>query len=208
MGLTKVLSKQQMEVNKEEFIYLLRSTKRQGIEKLIEYLEGTDFYRAPASAKYHSNYPGGLVEHCLNVYKILKEKVKFYNLNVPEDSIIISSLLHDLCKINNYKTSVRNFKNEETNCWESKSIYSYKEDTLPLGHGEKSVIMLQNFIRLTKIEMLSIRWHMGSYDLGYAENVCLSNSFKLDKFICLLHTADLESSYVLETICEDNKISY
>ena len=98
---------------KEKFLSLLRSTKREGMEKLIEFIEKTDFFKAPASTKYHGNYEGGLLEHSMKVYEILKEKVKNspIEINVSEESLIIIALLHDICKVNFYKVDYRNAKN-------------------------------------------------------------------------------------------------
>ena len=98
---------------KEQFIELLKSTNREGIENLLAFLEKTDFYAAPASTKYHGAYKGGLLEHSMKVYEILKEKIKNEKLDVKEDTIIISALLHDICKLNFYKVDYRNAKNEK-----------------------------------------------------------------------------------------------
>ena len=124
----------------EEIKELLRSTKREGIENLIDFLEKSDFAKAPASTRYHGAYEGGLKDHSLKVYEILKEKVKNANFDVPEDTIIISSVLHDICKVNYYKTDYRNAKNARGE-WEKVPYYTV-EDTIPYGHGEKSVMMI------------------------------------------------------------------
>ena len=96
---------------KEEFIELLRSTKREGIENLLNFLEKSDFYTAPASTRFHGNYEGGLLEHSMKVYEIFKEKIKASGLSTPEDTVIIAPLLHDICKTNYYKVDYRNAKN-------------------------------------------------------------------------------------------------
>ena len=85
---------------KEEFIRLLQSTSREGMDKLLDFLEKSDFYKAPASTRFHGNYEGGLLEHSMKVYEIFKEKIARSNFNTPEDSVIISALLHDICKTN------------------------------------------------------------------------------------------------------------
>ena len=99
---------------KEEFINLLRSTNREGIEEVIQFLEKSDFYKAPASTRFHGSFEGGLLEHSMKVYEILKHKVKnsVLDLNVSDDTLIIIALLHDICKVNFYKVDYRNAKNE------------------------------------------------------------------------------------------------
>lgn len=183
---------------KEKILSLLNSTERKGIDKVTKYLEETDFFIAPASTRYHGNYAGGLAEHSLNVYEIFKEKNKRYDLGLSEDSIIIISLLHDLCKTNFYVEGTRNVKKDGK--WIQVPCYTV-EDGFPIGHGEKSVIMLQNFIRLTKDEMLAIRWHMGGYEPKENLNT-ISSAWNMCKVGVLLHTADLEASYILESHVE------
>lgn len=185
--------------NKEKFIGLLVSTKRQGMEKLIEWLEKSDFFTAPASTRYHSNYEGGLVEHSLYVYELFKKKNEIYDLGLSEDTVIISSLLHDICKANFYVESTRKVKKDGK--WIQVPYYTV-DDSLPLGHGDKSVIMLQSFIRLTKDEMLMIRWHMGGYENPNNYN-SISAAWKICKAGACLHTADIESSYLFENHKED-----
>ena len=169
------LTQEQIQANKIEFINLLRSTGREGIETLINWLETkSDFFEAPASTVFHGNYAGGLCQHSLNVYKAMKKFLANSNMlalkeqeldKIPEATIIISTLLHDICKVNFYFPEYKNFKDEVTNTW--KKYQTYKcEDYFPLGHGEKSVIMLQNFIKMTASEIIAIRWHMGLFDPG------------------------------------------
>ena len=107
--------------NKERFIEIYQSKiHRDGADKLLEFLlsRHSDFFDAPASARYHGAYQGGLCEHSLNVYDCLeaylaRQRVQqVYGLNYSEESIAIVSLLHDLCKINVYKPGTRNVKDE------------------------------------------------------------------------------------------------
>lgn len=128
---------------KEKFIQLLRKTNREGIEDLINFIEEkTDFFTAPASTRFHGSHEGGLLEHSMKVYEILDYKIKnnVIDLHVPEDTIIIVSLLHDICKVNFYKVDYRNAKNARGE-WEKVPYYTI-DDTIPYGHGEKSVMML------------------------------------------------------------------
>lgn len=186
---------------KENIVSLLSSIQRSGIDKVIKYLEENDFFVAPASTKYHGNYEGGLAEHSLNVYELLKEKNRQYDLGLSEETIIISSILHDICKVNLYHKCTKNRKNEKTQKWESYEGYGF-EDDFPVGHGEKSVIRLQQFIKLTRDEILMIRWHMGSNDENWSNTNSLNKSFEMCKGALALHTADMEASYLLEECLE------
>ena len=185
---------------KEEFIALLKSVNREGIDKLIAYIEKTDFFKAPASTKFHGNYEGGLLEHSLNVYHILKEKLshKPYSeiVQVSEDTIILITLLHDLCKTNYYTVDYRNKKNAD-GVWVKEPYYTVN-DTIPYGHGEKSVMMISKFIELNMEEVYAIRWHM-----GFTEPKELYNTISIvyEKFplALALHEADLEATYLVES---------
>ena len=174
---------------KEQFIELLKSTNREGIENLLAFLEKTDFYVAPASTKYHGAYKGGLLEHSMKVYEILKEKIKNEKLDVKEDTIIISALLHDICKLNFYKVDYRNAKNEKGE-WEKVPYYTI-DDTIPYGHGEKSVMMISEYIKLTNEEKYAIRWHMGFTEPKELYGT-IGQAYKKYPLALLLFEADLE----------------
>ncbi len=140
---------------------LLRDTGRQGIDSLIDWLETeTDYFNAPASSRpdYHGCHPCGLVEHSANVYTIFLQKVMQYNLDVADDEVVIASLLHDVCKVNQYRPN----KLKSGKMSEAKP-YVIKDD-LPVGHGEKSLYLVGKHIDLTGTEALLIRWHMGPFD--------------------------------------------
>lgn len=180
---------------KGEIINLLNSTERKGIDKVIKYLEESDFFVAPASTKYHGNYDGGLAEHSLNVRDLLKEKNERYNLGLGEDTINITGLLHDFCKINFYNKQTCWRKNDN-NRWESYEGYKVQDD-FPIGHGEKTVIMLQCFIRLTREEIIMMRWHMGNTEPKELL-MTIGNAYSIVPAAVALHTADMEASYLLE----------
>lgn len=178
---------------KEQIIELLKSTNREGMDNLIEFLEKSDFFKAPASTKFHGNHEGGLAEHSFKVYEILKQKVEFAKLDVPEDSVIISALLHDICKTNFYKIDYRNAKNS-LGVWEKVPYYTI-DDTIPYGHGEKSVMMLTEYIKLTNNEKYSIRWHMGFSEPKELYGT-LGQAFAKYPLALYLHEADLEATYL------------
>lgn len=179
---------------KDQFINLLRQTNREGIENLIAFLEKTDFFTAPASTRFHGCYEKGLLEHSLKVYEILKEKVKTSSIeiDVKEDSLIIIALLHDICKANYYKVDYRNAKNALGE-WEKVPYYTV-DDTIPYGHGDKSVMMLTEYMKLTGEEKYCIRWHMGCTEPKEQYNT-LGQAFKKYPLALVLHEADLEATY-------------
>ena len=179
---------------REEFLKLLKSTQREGIDKLIEFIEKTDFFKSPASTRYHGNFEGGLLEHSLKVYEILKEKVQnaSIKINTPEESLILIALLHDICKVNYYKVDYRNAKNEFGE-WEKVPYYTV-EDTIPYGHGEKSVMMITEYIKLTSEEKYCIRWHMGFTEPKELYGT-LGEAFKKYPLALLVNEADLEATY-------------
>ena len=179
---------------KEEFLELLKSINRDGMDRLISWIEKTTFFTDPASANYHCAYEGGLVRHSLNVYNRLKELVG------DSDSVKIIGLLHDVCKIGSYEVSMRNVRVE--NGWDQVPFYKHKKETFAFGHGEKSVYMISTFIKLKKEEALAIRWHMGAFEpkesygyLGEAISEC--------PLIIYTHAADMLATYVDEK--EENK---
>jgi len=174
---------------KEEFIKLLKETNREGMDKLIEFLEHSDFFIAPASTRFHGSVEGGLLAHSMKVYEILKEKAG------DSDSVRIIALLHDICKTNFYKVDYRNAKNE-LGVWEKVPYYTI-EDTIPYGHGEKSVMMLSEFIKLTPEERYAIRWHMGFTEPKELYTT-IGLAYKKYPIALLVHEADLEASYFFD----------
>lgn len=177
---------------KEKVKELLNKVNRPGMAELMEFLEKSDYYEAPASTKYHGAYKGGLIEHSYNVYEILKGKIEYHKMNVSEDTLILVTLLHDLCKVNFYKTDFRNVKNAKGE-WEKVPYYTI-EDTIPYGHGEKSVMMLTEYIKLTNEEKYAIRWHMG-FSEPKEQYLPLGQAFKKYPLALLLHEADMETTY-------------
>ncbi len=183
---------------KEQFIQLLKGIKREGMEELINFLEKSDFFIAPASTRFHGDHEGGLVEHSLKVYEILKHKVQngIMPIDIPEESIIIIGLLHDICKTNFYKVDYRNAKNA-LGVWEKVPYYTV-DDTIPYGHGEKSVMMITEYIKLTPEEKYSIRWHMGYTEPKENYNA-IGSSYTKYPIALLTHEADLEATYLYDT---------
>ena len=190
--------------NQERFLEIYNEKiTREGADKLLDFLlNGSDFFTAPASTRYHGAHEGGLLEHSLNVYDCLCDQLsrprvkETYGINYTEESIAIVALLHDLCKVNFYKVSMRNVK-DETGHWVSAPYYTI-EDTLPYGHGEKSVYIISGYMRLTRDEAFAIRYHMGfSEDANNANNV--AKSFEMFPLAFALSVADQEATYFMES---------
>lgn len=191
--------------DKERFIEIYNAKiKREGADKLLEWLcsENCDFFTAPASTRFHGNYPGGLLAHSLNVYDCLCEFLSHersktvYGMNYSDETIALVSLLHDLCKVNFYVPSSRNVK--EDGVWKSVPYYTI-DDKLPYGHGEKSVYIISGYMRLTRDEAFAIRYHMG---FAGAESVNaignIGKAFEMFPIAFALSVADMEASYYLE----------
>ena len=187
---------------KAEFIKIYNENiKREGADKLLDYLlNGSDFFTAPASGRRHSSYEGGLAVHTLNVYYRLKALVKLqygedYQNYISEESIAIMALLHDVCKVNTYTTDYRNQKIDGQ--WVQVPYFAYN-NTLPYGHGEKSVYIVSGFMRLTREEAMAINWHMGGFDPRVQGSSDMSDAFRMFPSEVLLHSADLQASYLDE----------
>ena len=202
-----------IKANKEEFLELLRSTKRDGIEDVITDLEELGFFTAPASAGHHLNIEGGLVLHSINTCKAalaiwegMKPLEPSLATEVKRDSIIIASLLHDVCKSDIYKRSVKKRKNA-LGQWEDCEGYKVSYKDFPMGHGDKSVILLLcSGLDLSDDEMLAIRWHMGAWGINmnsYEDERCYDTARALYPLVSIIQTADGVAAAILERTAED-----
>lgn len=176
---------------KARFIKIVKENiKREGVDKLLLSLEKSDFYTAPASTKYHDSEEGGLCKHSVAVFDYLVSEVShLYSM----ETIALVSLFHDVCKINYYTIEMRN-KKDENGKWISVPFYSV-DDTFPYGHGEKSVLMVNDKVKLNVEEMMAIRWHMGAYEGQQAWNT-LSTAYTKYPLALYLHIADMKSTYL------------
>ncbi len=188
---------------KETFIEIYESKiTRSGAGKLLDYLksDACDFFTAPSSTRFHGSYEGGLVEHSVNVYQCLADYLtrprtkEVYNMDYSEETVALVALLHDLCKINFYKTDYRNAKNAQGQ-WEKVPYYTI-DDTLPYGHGEKSVYIISGFMRLSREEAFAIRYHMGFS--GIEDKNSIGKAFEMFPLAFALSVADMEATYYLE----------
>ena len=169
---------------------------RPGADRLLSWLETTDFFTAPASTRFHGACECGLVMHSINVYNAMMEH--FFTEGENQESYAICALLHDLCKANFYKASTRNVKNDATGQWEKVPYYTVA-DQLPYGHGEKSVYLIEHFMRLKTAEAIAIRWHMGGFDDAVrGGSFAVSEAYNSYPLAVKLHIADLTATYLLE----------
>lgn len=190
---------------KLEFLRIYKDNiKREGSAELLKFIETSDFFTAPASTKFHSAYEGGLCEHSVKSYyrymQLLETEYEDEfeeKANVTMEGVAIIALLHDLCKVNFYKVEFRNVKNEFGE-WDKKPYYSI-EDTLPYGHGEKSVYMISGFMKLKREEAMAINWHMGGFDARViGGSYGLSDAFYKYPSALLFHLADAQATYLDE----------
>lgn len=197
--------------NIERFESLLLSCNRDGMDKLLEFIRKSDFYTAPASTRFHNCHEGGLLEHSLNVYDCLMDKLEcntWYRFceDIPKESLTLIALLHDICKTYMYAVEYKNKKiysehgsksdSQGRYDWESVPGYTV-DDKMPLGHGEKSAFLVDEFIALKPVERYAIRWHMGFTEPKENYNY-LSAAIRKYPVILAIHEADLEATYLLE----------
>ena len=213
-----------IEENKREFLDLLNSVNREGMKNIIEWLENkSDFFTAPASSRFHGNYPGGLCEHSLNVYKAaihMRDHVMAlshkYSENIdtvcPDESVIIAALLHDVCKVNLYDKELKLFKDDNApigSQWKHYESYVIN-DKFPMGHGEKSVFMIQQLgLKLTGQEVLAIRHHMGIWDVANVLSDYLKHAYNQTMntvpLAILIALSDAFASYTMEECIDPKK---
>lgn len=207
-SMAKSVADMTQEERTECIVDLLGEVKRDGMDKLIEFLKRSDFFAAPASTRFHLSVPGGLATHSLHVYYRLYEMMchdgnlsKDDDIRDVMDSIAIVGLLHDVCKISCYKQELGSRKTGRTKPngkpeWEDYTKYVF-DDSLPMGHGEKSLYMIQGFIPLKREEAIAIRWHMGFSDNDFkAGGQALQKAFEMYPLAVAAHIADLEATYI------------
>lgn len=196
-------------MSKEKFTEILFSTERKGMDAVIAKLDESGFFDAPASSRFHLSCKGGLMEHSMNVYEaalfvreqIIQRRPELEE-QLPLDSVAICALLHDTCKTDIYKEGILSRKNAD-GYWEKYVGYQVDYNTgLPLGHGEKSVILLLSWgLELKPEEMLAIRWHMSAWDMPMqsAEHKESFNAAKAKSpLVSLIQTADGIATGLLE----------
>lgn len=181
---------------KEEFTKVAKDyIKRDGIDELLDWLEHTDFFTAPASTRYHGAFEGGLVMHSLNVFVQLRNLRRWYDCKASDESVAIVALFHDLCKVGCYKVELR-WRKDANDKWEQYPTYKFDEDFAYGGHGAKSVFLIQSFMRLTPDEAAAINCHMGQWDATTYSNP--TEVYCRNKLAWLLHVADEAADFLDE----------
>ena len=188
----------------------MSKVQRPGVDKLMDYIRKSDFYTAPASTRFHLSCEGGLLQHSINVLDALRMQLDWnpetnkwdYQVagriadSIPEESVIIMALLHDICKTYFYTTSTRNQKNEQTGRWEKVPFYTI-DDRMPLGHGDKSAMIIKQYTTLTSQEMYAIWHHMGMTG-NYENDIAVGKSIEMYPAVLALQTADMMASRFME----------
>ena len=199
---------------KAEFLKIwTERVQRDYADALLAWLEReTDFFEAPDSTRHHGAHSGGLLDHSLNVYHRLRAIVcvETYGTTTSdllaedvEETVAVLALLHDVCKVNCYHTETRRRKNPETGYWEDYQTYAFR-DPIPLGHGEKSLYLIQRHMDLEPEEALAIRWHMGAYDNAVkGDGRTLSAAMEATPWVWRLHQADMCAAWVDEREAEE-----
>lgn len=178
---------------KQDFVGIAkRHIKREGLDELLTCLEQSDFYTAPASTVYHDNFKGGLCNHSVVVFDELGFEAQ--NSEIPIESLAIVSLFHDICKTGYYTETTRNVKDDKTGQWHKEPFYKVN-DLFPMGHGEKSLFMINDCMKLTTDEALAVRWHMGGFEPK--ENYqYLGRAYEQTPLALMLHLADMRATYL------------
>ena len=209
-----------------KFEELLSEVKREGINDLLGFIRKSDFYTAPASTRFHLSEEGGLLKHSLHVYECLNAKQsapiwKDVLKNVKRETILIVSLLHDLCKTYYYTTDYKNQKTYDEEkvkfanprevkhdakgdyIWETVPCFTV-DNKYPLGHGSKSVVFILQYMKLSMEEITAITYHMGAY-CDSSQWTELGQAYEKYPLALALHQADMEATHILEV--EDGKKS-
>lgn len=203
----------QIKKNRDDFFAIAETyIQRDGLSRLLSYLEHqTDFFQAPSSVRFHLNEKGGLCLHslnvfetCLRIYKsVLEPQLKTGKANfdepISEESIAIVALFHDVCKTNMYR-EVEKWRKDDQNRWVSYPGFDIVDD-FPFGHGEKSCIIINHYLKLTKEELLAIRWHMGAFEAGEqgsSSRKSFYSACETSPLVALIQSADMLTALCLE----------
>lgn len=196
----------------------MAKVNRPGMDKLMDYIRKSDFYTAPASTKYHLACGGGLLQHSLNVLDAMRTILVYSKADntwqyqvagkvpaiIPDDSVTVMALLHDICKTYFYGVGTRNVKNDQTGKWEKAPFYTVS-DKMPLGHGAKSAMIIKSYIELTNMEMYAIWWHMG-FNGEYENDVCVGAAIEKYPAVLALQTADMQASKIMEAETDNKQL--
>lgn len=170
-------------------------------EDIIERPKGQGFFNAPASAAHHGSHEGGLFEHSLNVTRSLVAITEKNGLSWmrPESPYIIG-MFHDICKQDQYRHPItENYYTADGGIIhiEDGSKWEYAPDILLKGHGDRSVMLLSQYLPLTMEEILCIRYHMGAF-VDKSEWDDYTRAIHECPNVLWTHTADMIAAHILE----------
>lgn len=182
---------------KETIEALLRDTKREGIDELIEHMNKIGFFEAPASTKYHGAYEGALAEHSLNVAQCAYDIASALDYDYAEEyynSINICALLHDLGKAGQFGKPLYIDNVLKSGKTSEAQPYKHNDELMTLDHEIVSVIEASRFIKLTEEEQFAIAFHNGLYtSIGR-----YGLQGKETPLQMIIHFADMWASRVIE----------
>ncbi|MBQ8159551.1 MAG: HD domain-containing protein [Clostridia bacterium] len=191
------LEKQQM-----EFLDICHTNiQREGLAGLVNWLMTADFFRAPASTRFHGAYPGGLCQHSLDVYNYALRASNLVDQPLDLESLTVASLFHDVCKVNFYKVDRRNQK--VNGVWTEVPYYTIEEKFAFGGHGSKSVFLVERFMRLKTDEAIAINCHMGFSDQGNVSSI--SQAYERCPLAWVIHVADEAATWMLHRTSDDEE---
>lgn len=163
-------------LQREEICALLEKVEKVSVTKLLEYLDRCGFFYRPSAADRHHNFPGGLAEHSLGVYRIVEEwnnmsaderqqselynrylqnkdvSCDIFNEKMNADDMIIASICHDLCKADHYYFDGRIIKHhhrkpdERGHSWLSKR--RLEDNGIKGSECEELLLAVQNHMKL------------------------------------------------------------
>lgn len=171
----------------------LIKTKRDNIKELIECMEDGGFYESPCSGAHHLAEPGGLLEHSLNVLTLARDLARAWESTIPEESITISALLHDLGKMGDHgkPNYAENYLKDGSRS--SAKPYITNTNLVYIPHEVRSVLIAERYIYLSEEEERAILWHNGLY--GQFRNDITGKETEL---YMIIHFADMWASRITE----------
>lgn len=175
------LTLKQISENKRLIENELMGVRRRGIGNIIEFLNDNGFFTQAASTKWHQAYKGGLAEHSLEVLENMIDLNEGLNLGFNRDSMVIVSILHDVCKIDSYIESKDGSFRWNENCEK--------------GHSLKSIKIIKQFIKITEEEEEAIKFHMGAYEKKEYTWSDMGESYNKYPMSYYAHVADMRSAY-------------
>ena len=175
-------------------------------EELVKEADRLGFFESPASTQHHGVFPGGLVQHSIQVlrnciklidaFDILPDGWENDHQNNWEGDLIVACLFHDLCKAGMYEETTRNVK--VGGVWKQEPYFKVKDNNTGFGHGAESLYRLERAGYKFNYEAwaMAVYWHMGNFGLDYTQSIQYRNACKRYPEVLMLHTADMMASAI------------